>query len=100
MIVVNVRIESSAEDIDAMKAAITAAEAASRNDPGCEDYTFSVELNNPNVIRITERWTTLEDLKAHLAAPHLATFREAMASHPPKSSDAHFYEVEEIPFPG
>ena len=48
MIVVNVLIESSAADIASVKDAIAVMEVASQAEEGCEDYTFSVELNNPN----------------------------------------------------
>ena len=29
----------------------------------------------PNVVTIVEQWSHVEDLKAHLAAPHMADFR-------------------------
>ena len=96
MIVVNAVIESTAEDIAALKDAIGTMEAASRAEDGCEDYTFSVELNNPGVLRITEKWNSVEDLKAHFGEPHMATFQAAMADHAPASLDVKFYEVKEI----
>lgn len=99
MIVVNAKIESDANNIAAMKDAIAAMEAASQAEDGCEDYTFSVELNNPNVLRITERWATSDALTAHFATPHMAEFQAAMGAHPPKSVSAHFYEATEIEFP-
>jgi len=33
------------------------------------------ELNN-NVVTIIEKWDSLEDLKAHLSAPHMLEYRE------------------------
>lgn len=99
MIVVNAMIESDADNIAAMKTAIATMEAASQAEDGCEDYTFSVELNNPNTLRITERWASTEALTAHFGTPHMAAFQAAMGSHPPKSVSAHFYEATEIEFP-
>ena len=29
-----------------------------------------------NIVTIIEQWESVEDLKAHLAAPHMATYRE------------------------
>ena len=55
MIVVNAVVSSSKEDIEAMKGAIARMEVASREETGCHDYTFSIELNDPSVMRITER---------------------------------------------
>jgi quinol monooxygenase YgiN len=100
MIVVNVAIESSESDITALKPAIAAMEQASRAEEGCDDYTFSIELNNPDIIRITERWQSMEALETHFGAPHMAEFQAAMAQHAPKGSQAYFYEASEVSPPG
>ena len=96
MIVVNAVIQSTQEDINAMQSAIKTREEASRAEAGCEDYTFSVELSDPTVIRITEKWQSLEALQAHFGLPHMAEFQSAMGANPPKSLDVKFYEVTEI----
>lgn len=96
MIVVNATIVATADTISAMKKAIADMEQASRAEEGCFDYTFSVELNNPDVMRITEKWQSMEALGAHFATPHMAAFQAAMAAHPPKSVEAKFYEVTEV----
>ncbi|ETW99246.1 MAG: hypothetical protein ETSY1_15705 [Candidatus Entotheonella factor] len=100
MIIVNGRIETTAEAIAALKDAVATMEAASRAEAGCDDYTFSVELNNPNAIRITERWEDMAALEAHMGTPHMAEFQKAMAAHPPKASQVYFYEATEVPRPG
>lgn len=96
MIVVNAIVKSTQEDIVAMQGAISAMEAASRAEQGCVDYTFSVELNDTAVLRITEKWVTLDDLMAHFGTPHMAEFQAAMGEHPPASMDVSFYETKEI----
>ena len=96
MIVVNAIVSSSEEDISAMKDAIASMEAASRDEAGCLDYTFSIEVNKPSVLRITEKWKTVEALQAHFQTPHMQTFQAAMGERPPASLDVKFYEVEEI----
>ena len=100
MIVVNATITSTEADIAAMKEAIAIMETASRAEPGCHDYTFSIELNQPNVIRITEQWESMQDLAEHFGLPHMAAFQAAMAANPPKSVEAKFYEATEISPPG
>ncbi len=99
MIVINAIIETSQEDIAALKDAIATMEAASREEAGCQDYTFSVELNNPNKLRITERWENVEALQAHFQTEHMAAFNAAMAGNQPKGITATCYEATEIPFP-
>ena len=96
MIVVNGAVKTSQEAIAALQGAISKMETASREEPGCIDYTFSVELNDSGVIRITEKWQTLDDLKAHFETPHMAELQKAMGEHPAESMDVSFYEVEEI----
>ena len=100
MIVVNAIIESTESDIVAMKEAIGEMETHSRREPGCNDYTFSVEISNPNVIRVTEQWENMAALTAHFAEPHMAVFQQAMAANPPKSVSAKFYEATEVSGPG
>ena len=100
MIVVNARIEADEATIAVLTDAISVMEAASRAEEGCDDYTFSVELNNPNVIRVTERWASMEALGAHFATPHMADFQAAMAANPPSAVDAKFYEATEVTPPG
>lgn len=51
---------------------------------GCREYRPAVDVNsglpaqemNGNVVTIIEKWESLEELKAHLAAPHMAAYRE------------------------
>ena len=100
MIVVNATIKATPETIEAMREAIATMEAASRAEPGCHDYTFSVELNDPSVLRITEKWDDMAALGAHFGMPHMADFQAAMAANPPESVEAKFYEVTEVPPPG
>ncbi|MCB1689360.1 MAG: antibiotic biosynthesis monooxygenase [Halioglobus sp.] len=96
MIVVNAVVKSTPEHIAALQEAIGTMEVASRAEPGCDDYTFSVELNNPGTLRITEKWHSLEALMEHMNTPHMAQFQQAMGAHPPASMDLKFYEVKEI----
>ena len=96
MIVVNAVVKSTQEDIIALQGAISTMETASREEPGCDDYTFSVELNDPSILRITEKWRSVEDLKAHFETPHMAEFQKTLAANRPASLEVKFYRVEEI----
>jgi quinol monooxygenase YgiN len=100
MIVVNATIVSSAETIATVREALATMETHSRAESGCQDYTFSVEVNNPDVIRITEKWDSMDDLLAHFQEPHMADFQAVLAEHPPKSLDANFYEASAVTPPG
>ncbi len=99
MIVVNAVVESTEANIAALEEAITEMEARSRAEEGCLDYTFSVELNRPGVLRITEKWSNLAALKAHFEQPHMTAFRAAMAKYPAATVRATFYEAKELESP-
>ncbi len=51
---------------------------------GCIDYQPAVDLESglppqrlePDTIVILEKWSSLNALRVHLAAPHMATYRE------------------------
>ncbi|MCZ6830503.1 MAG: putative quinol monooxygenase [Gammaproteobacteria bacterium] len=100
MIVVNVKAEIDPANLDAMQAGIANMETASRAEDGCQDYTFSVELNNSAMLRITEKWDNMDALLAHFQAPHMADFKQLMGTYPPKSMDVYFYEAKEFTPPG
>jgi quinol monooxygenase YgiN len=96
MIVVTAKVTSTQEDIIALTSAVAAMEEASREEAGCLDYTFSVELNNTSVVRITEKWETVAALQAHFNTPHMAEFQAAMGAHPPKDMEVQAYDGTEI----
>lgn len=88
-------VETKAEDIDALRAAFAEMETASRAEAGCLDYTFCQEVSNPDVLRINERWASMEALAAHFATPHMAKFNAAIAERPPKSMKLSVHELGE-----
>jgi quinol monooxygenase YgiN len=49
-------------------------------DPGCVQYTFSTDLENPGRIHVMEQWESDELMQAHMATPHSAEFAKAMQS--------------------
>ena len=100
MIVVNVTVEINPANLLEMKAGIAKMEQLSRAEEGCQDYTFSVELNDETKVRITEKWDSLDHLLAHFQAPHMGEFQALMGKYPPKSMDANFYEATAFTPPG
>ena len=99
MIIINAAIESDTDGIAAMKDAIARMEAASLAEDGCHDYCFSVELNDPTRMRITERWESMEALSAHFQTPHMAEFQQAIAANPPRDMTLYCYDATEVDLP-
>ena len=96
MIIVYGIIETTSDSIAALTDAITKMEKATREEAGCIDYTFSVAISDPNCIRISEKWESEAALKAHMSAPHMGEFQQAIAANPPLSADIQFFQAEEI----
>lgn len=54
------------------------------NEKGCVAYAPTVDVPtglppqvlDDSVVTIVEQWRSLEDLRAHLSAPHMAAYRE------------------------
>jgi len=58
-----------------------------RAEKGCIQYVPTVDVNadlppqimDENVVTIVEAWERLEDLRAHLASPHMLAYREKVS---------------------
>lgn len=80
MIVVTGTTELHPDDADkAVGYALEVMRETSR-EKGCIVYRFYRDLENPGLFRVYEEWETEDDLKAHLATPHLAAFRERLGA--------------------
>lgn len=53
--------------------------AATRQEPGCLDYSFAPDPDLPGRVRVFEHWDSDASLTAHLTLPHVARLREAIA---------------------
>ena len=93
------KLKQLVKNIFNLKNVIFDLEQETLKEKGCLDYAFSADINNPNIIRITELWGDLQSLKDHLETKHVEIFREEMSKNP-IDIEAHFYESEEIPYPG
>ncbi|TRD10515.1 antibiotic biosynthesis monooxygenase [Erythrobacter insulae] len=60
--------------LDAFKTMIE----ASRAEQGCIDYAYALDVIDPSVMHITEKWTDEAALAEHFQTPHMAAFRSAL----------------------
>ena len=96
LVVVEVKLETGAAG--QARDIVARMESATRAEPGCITYAFSVDLNDDTTMRVIERWRSAEDLKAHLASPHMAEFNQAIVAIRPKGLDVKAYEIaREVP---
>ena len=78
MIVVQVEVIVEPGSADKVRDAVKKMEQATRQEAGCLKYAFSVDISDPGMVRVTERWATIHAIKAHLASPHMAEFNKAV----------------------
>jgi quinol monooxygenase YgiN len=72
------RAKVHADHRDAALAAAAAMSAASTAEPGCLEYSFWVSHEDPSSILLVERWEDDDALTAHMSAPHMTTFIQAI----------------------
>jgi quinol monooxygenase YgiN len=69
----------AAGEIDRLGEAMQTQVAATRGEEGCDHYSFSRDVCDPDTLIISERWRDWGALEAHFKAPHMAEFNAALA---------------------
>ncbi len=92
MIVIEGSIRTA--DIARARPLMLAMIAASRGEPGCIDYAYAVDLLDPNLIRVSERWASRAHLAAHAASPHIKAWRAAWPEIGVSERNLRLYEAE------
>jgi quinol monooxygenase YgiN len=100
MLIVAGEVVVESGGIDAVRNALRTMETETRKEPGCLTYAFSVDINDPTMVRIFEVWESMEALRQHFEMPHMAAFGGAAAKIRPKSLAVKAYEIDkEVPLP-
>ena len=68
----------SATEIDRLRSAAVEMMRATKAEPGCLDYAYALDLAEPELLRVIERWTDDAALAAHFTSPHMATFNQVL----------------------
>ena len=80
MIIVSGKVEiSDPVAVLRLKPAMEAQIAATRDEEGCIDYSYAVDVLSPTTIRVLEYWQSWEALEAHFRMPHMDAWRAALA---------------------
>ena len=75
-------------------AALREVSTRSREDPGCVDYWWAEDIEQPNRFRFFECWETLDSFEAHQAQPYEAAFMKEHVSRI-TGFDAHILDIPE-----
>lgn len=86
---------ADAGDFPRIRHAAFAQMSASRAEPGCLEYTYAIDVSDPCLMRVLERWESWQALEAHFAHAHMAPWRAALASVTVAERNLHAHEVSE-----
>ncbi len=81
-------------DISRARPHMEAMIAASRAEPGCVDYAYAIDLLEPGLIRVSERWASRAHLSAHAASAHMKAWRAAWPEIGVSDRSLRLYEAE------
>ncbi len=93
MLVISARVRIDPDHREVAIAAAKKVMAETHKEPGCNEYVFTADFDDPGVFRIFEEWEDAEALAAHFEAPHMAEFQAAMGGFGVLEMDAHQYTV-------
>lgn len=79
--------------VEKMKDALRSVEEETRKEQGCLTYAFSVDVNDSTMVRVFERWESMDALRAHFGTAHIAAFGRSMAAMTPKSMNVTAWDV-------
>lgn len=96
MLIIEGWLKLAAGEFDKVTDAARAMVAATLQEEGCLTYAFSRDINDPDLIRIAERWETAEALAAHGKSAHMAEFNKAMGSVTREGAELWLYSGEAV----
>ncbi|MFN3609186.1 MAG: putative quinol monooxygenase [Hyphomonas sp.] len=71
---------ADAGDFARVRDAAFAQMRASREEPGCLEYTYALDVADPCLMRVLERWESWQALEAHFTQAHMLPWRAALAA--------------------
>lgn len=95
MIVVMGTVRIPAENIEAARPVMTRTLEATRAEDGCIAYAYAVDLLDPGLIHIAERWRDKAALVAHSKAAHMDAWRAAQPGLGLSERSIRMYETDE-----
>ena len=75
MIVIEGTVRLDPDRMDEARPEMEAMVRASRAEAGCIDYAYAIDLLDPGLVRVSERWESRDALAAHFKTAHMATWR-------------------------
>lgn len=96
MLIIEGWLQFAPGEIDKFSEAAKQMVEATRQEEGCLHYAFARDMNDPDIIRISERWVDDAALEAHFQSPHMAAFGAGLAQVERLGSDVRLYQGDEV----
>jgi quinol monooxygenase YgiN len=93
MIIVTGEVRFADGEIQRLASAFAMNIHATRAEPGCARYAYSVDLADPNLLHVVEEWSDEEAVNAHMNTPHMAELMTAMGSAKIEAISINAYEA-------
>lgn len=77
MLIVMGTVRIPPANIETARPVMTTTVEATRAEDGCIAYAYAVDLLDPGLIHVAERWRDKAALAAHFKAPHMDAWRAA-----------------------
>ena len=93
MIIVNGTVRFGDGEIDRLREGMKANILATRAEDGCEHYAYAVDVSDPNLLHVAERWSDDEAIAAHMASPHMGAFMAEIGASKVEAISIKAYEA-------
>ena len=95
MIIVEGWVRLDPKEIDRLRtAAVEMMRATRAEEMGCLEYAYAVDIADPGLLRVIERWQDRGALDAHFRTPHMAAFNAILAGAELKGASVIAYDAE------
>ena len=81
MIIVMGEFRLKPEYLDNLRPEIEQMVNMSNSESGCIYFQFSEALDDPGLMRLSEKWKSMEDLEIHFQSAHFKRWREAISEN-------------------
>jgi len=81
------------EKREELRAILAAQVVPARAEPGCINYEFHVDAEDPNTFMFYENWRGAADLDAHLRMPHLKPLQSRVDELLSRPVEIRFYQM-------
>lgn len=93
MIIVSGKAKVEPGAIEKVRAVMEATIKATRQEAGCIDYSYGLDIVDPDTIVVLEYWETAEALQKHFTQAHMAEWMAALKDAGVISQDIRAFDI-------